>query len=410
MKANNGMLQRARVVMVMGTRPEAIKMIPIIQQLRRRTDVFDPVVVLTAQHRQMLDQVLSAFSVEPNFDMNLMRENQSLNELKARVLMSMDVMLRETRPDVLLVQGDTTTAFAAAMAAFNNRIPVAHVEAGLRSYDYQNPFPEEANRRLTSIITDIHLAPTPLAQQNLHNEGVQEDRIVVTGNTVVDALMTLGNVALNQEYQSLSKIPFDGHRMVLVTSHRRESWGNDLHNICLALRDLVKAFPDVIVVYPVHMNPNVRRTVMATLQDADRIFLVEPLDYMTFIGLMQKAYVILTDSGGVQEEAPTFRKPLLVLRNVTERPEAFQAGLSKVIGTSRDVIFREASHLLTDESAYRSMSSGANPYGDGKAAERIAETLQNWWYGRNPLLQPDRMFQPLSHPHRSSRQVGVAAE
>lgn len=342
--------------------------------------------------------------------MNLMRENQSLNELKARVLMSMDVMLRETRPDVLLVQGDTTTAFAAAMAAFNNRIPVAHVEAGLRSYDYQNPFPEEANRRLTSIITDIHLAPTPLAQQNLHNEGVQEDRIVVTGNTVVDALMTLGNVALNQEYQSLSKIPFDGHRMVLVTSHRRESWGNDLHNICLALRDLVKAFPDVIVVYPVHMNPNVRRTVMATLQDADRIFLVEPLDYMTFIGLMQKAYVILTDSGGVQEEAPTFRKPLLVLRNVTERPEAFQAGLSKVIGTSRDVIFREASHLLTDESAYRSMSSGANPYGDGKAAERIAETLQNWWYGRNPLLQPDRMFQPLSHPHRSSRQVGVAAE
>lgn len=371
-------------------------MAPVVHALRRRDDMFETIVIATAQHRRMLDQVLSIFRITPDVDLDLMRDNQSLSGLASRVLTTVDATLDDLRPHLLMVQGDTTTALATAVAAFHREVPVAHVEAGLRSHDLRNPFPEEMNRRLTSVLTSIHFSPTPLARRELERENIPSARIVVTGNTVVDALQQLLQEPVNWRETPLESIAWEGRRLLVVTSHRRESWGQDLENTCLALRDLVEHFPDLLVVYPVHLNPNVRKTVMRLLAGTERIHLTEPLDYLTFIGLMRRSHLILTDSGGVQEEAPTLGKPLLVLRKLTERPEAFQAGLSKVVGNSREAIVAEARRLLEDDNAYRAMISSDNPFGDGRAAERIVLALDRWASGQTPLLNPLEQFAPPS--------------
>jgi len=328
----------------------------------------------------------------PDMDLDLMQPNQSLAELTARVVTATSAALSERRVDLLVVQGDTTTAFAAALAAFYLKIPVAHIEAGLRSHDTKNPFPEEVNRRLASVVARIHLAPTRLARENLLDERVPSGDIAITGNTVVDSLRFLLDAPFSFEGTPVAALPLKGQRIVLVTSHRRESWGRDLESICLALKDVVEAFPDVSVVYPVHLNPNVGATVNRILAGAERIHLTTPLDYLTFVNLLKRSHLILTDSGGVQEEAPTLRKPLLLLRQVTERPEAFELGLARVVGTSREAIFRETRRLLTDSAAYDAMTKGENPYGDGRAGERIAEALCRWARGQTPLLTPDQEF------------------
>lgn len=378
----------------MGTRPEAIKMAPVVQALHQRPERFETIVVATAQHRLMLDQVMAIFRIRPDIDLDLMRPDQSLSELAARVLTTMDATLRELQPDLLLVQGDTTTVLATTLAAFHLDMPVGHVEAGLRSHDLRNPFPEEMNRRLASVVTALHLAPTPLAADELRQERIERARIAVTGNTVVDALHQLLREPFDPAATPLAGLPLSEGRLLVVTSHRRESWGRDLESTCLALRDLVERFPDLQVVYPVHLNPNVRKTVIELLGEAGRIHLTEPLDYFTFVNLMRRCHLILTDSGGVQEEAPTLGKPLLVLRKLTERPEAFHAGLSKVVGNVREAIVAEASRLLEDPAAYRAMVSAENPFGDGQAAQRIVRALERWSEGKTPLLTPGEEFRP----------------
>ena len=389
-------MDRLVVAVVIGTRPEAIKMAPVIYALKKRESEFRCVVISTAQHRHMLDQVLNVFNIQVDVDLDLMRPNQSLNGLTARVFEAIDSTLSQIPLDFLLVQGDTTTAFAAALAAFHRNIPAGHVEAGLRSHDLGNPFPEEANRRLASVVASVHFAPTALARDNLVDEGIPREKIALTGNTIVDAVGILLDMPAAGEFP-LVNIPLNGDRLLLVTSHRRESWGTELENICDALLELAHSFPDVRVVYPVHLNPNVRQTVEAMLGGRDRIHLVPPLDYFAFAQLMRRSYLILTDSGGVQEEAPAFRKPVLVLRKVTERPEASLMGLARIVGTSKEKIVREASRLLSDPAAYRAMCDGDNPYGDGHAAERIVEAISRCFAGVLPLLDPSEEFQmPLS--------------
>ena len=387
---------KKRIAVIMGTRPEAIKMSPVVQALKKRSDELETLVISTGQHREMLDQVLALFNIKPDVDMNIMQPNQTLTSLTARVMSESQRVLAELKPDLLLVQGDTTTVFAAAVAAFYLKIPVGHVEAGLRSNDLYNPYPEEVNRKLTSIVTNIYFPPTKLARDNLLQEGVPRERIVVTGNTVIDALYSLLNKPYDLQNSPLAKIPFDRHRVLLVTSHRRESLGEDLVNTCQALKELVNRFPDLLVVYPVHLNPNVRGTVYNLLAGVPRILLLEPLDYLNFIQLMRRSHLILTDSGGVQEEAPSLHKPLLVIRRVTERPEAFQAGLARIIGNTREKITWEVSRLLTDEAAYEAMSTGVNPFGDGNASGRIAEAVFNWASGKRELLSQERQFKPAS--------------
>lgn len=391
---------KKRIAVIMGTRPEAIKMSPVVHALRKRSGALETLVISTGQHRQMLDQVLSLFHITPDVDMHIMQPDQTLADLTARVLVDSRKVFAEIKPDLLLVQGDTTTVFAAALAAFYFKIRVGHVEAGLRSHDLYNPFPEELNRRLTSIVTDMYFPPTMLARSNLLQEGVRPEQIVVTGNTVIDALYSLLNRPYSLADSPLKNIPFEGHHILLVTSHRRESLGEDLAHTCEAIKDLVARFPDLLVVYPVHLNPNVRNTVYKLLANVPRVHLLDPLDYLNFINLMQRSYIILTDSGGVQEEAPSLHKPLLVIRRVTERPEAFEAGLSRVIGNAREHIVSEVSRLLTDEHAYQAMSTGANPYGDGHAAERIAKAVVNWARKRPALLSQDNQFKPHYIPKR----------
>ncbi len=390
------MAKRLSVAVVIGTRPEAIKMAPVIYRLKKREPEFKCVVISTAQHRHMLDQVLEVFDIRVDIDLNLMCPNQTLNRLAARIFVAVDDALTRVSPDFLLVQGDTTTAFAAAVAAFHRKIPVGHVEAGLRSRDLNNPFPEEANRRLISVVAEMHFAPTSMAVDNLLETGVPRSKIALTGNTVVDAVEMFLSLSSAKD-GALSGLSLNGHRLLLVTSHRRESWGADLENICSALLELTQAFPDVRVVYPVHMNPNVRQTVQAMLGGRERIHLTAPLDYLTFARLMRRSYLILTDSGGVQEEAPAFRKPVLVLRKITERPEASLLGLAKVVGTSKETIVREASRLLADSAAYEAMREGENPYGDGRAAERILDAISRHFAGMSPPLEKAEEFRsPLS--------------
>src|SRR5579864_9178275 len=383
---------KKRIGIVFGTRPDAIKMAPVVFELRRQSSEFDPVVISTGQHRQMLDQVLLTFDVHADIELDLMRHNQTLSELSCRILTAMDSLLCERPLDCLLVQGDTTTAFAAALAAFYRKVRVAHVEAGLRSRNLLQPWPEEANRRLAAVVTGLHFAPTPLSRDNLLAEAIPAEEVVVTGNTIVDSVEKPHEMeAFNHPLPE--GIPDDGAPIVLVTSHRRESWGTELENICNAILELAEVFPHIRVVYPVHMNPNVSGTVQTMLGNRDRIHLIPPVGYLQFLSLLCRCYLVLTDSGGVQEEAPIFHKPVLVLRQVTERPEASLMGMAKVVGTSREAIVLEASRLLGNEFAYKNMTTGECPYGDGRAAPRIATALSRWLEGELPVLHDSEQFQ-----------------
>lgn len=358
-----------KIICVIGTRPEAIKMAPVILALKHQPWV-DVRVLATAQHRQMLDQVLAFFGITADIDLNIMRPNQALTELTARLLLEVDEVLLREKPDVVLVQGDTTTVMAVALACFYHRIPIGHVEAGLRTWDMQNPFPEEANRVIAGKLAKWHFAPTEGSRQNLLREGVLDADILVTGNTVIDALLM---TAARDLELGIELDP--SKRMVLVTSHRRENFGEPFHNVCRALRTLAERNPDVQFLYPVHPNPNVKDVAEAMLGSIPNFILCAPLDYAPFVAAMKRAYLILTDSGGVQEEAPALGKPVLVLRDETERPEAVELGVVKLVGPNYDRIVSEAQCLLDDEVAYRAMARGISPYGDGQAAGRIVTTL-----------------------------------
>lgn len=381
-----------KVALIFGTRPEAIKLAPIVLALRQRGSVGCRVCV-TAQHREMLDQVLDAFDISPDEDLNIMRPNQSLASLTARAIEGIDAYLRRDKPDLVVVQGDTTTTFVAALAAFYNNVPTAHVEAGLRTKNLKSPWPEEANRVLTSQLADIHFAPTESSRRNLLREGIPAERIYVTGNTVIDALlMARDRIRTGRpEVPGIDAALFDrdsSRKAVLITGHRRESFGEGFMSICRAIKELARRFPDVDFVYPVHLNPNVRSVVTSALGVRDgveafgNIHLIDPLPYLPFVALMDRATIVLTDSGGIQEEAPSLGKPVLVMRKTTERPEAVEAGTAKLVGTATDDIVREVSVLLGDESAYRAMSKAVNPYGDGRATERIVDVI-SWWFSRD---------------------------
>lgn len=367
-----------KVLTVFGTRPEAIKMAPLVQALAA-DQRFEAKVCVTGQHREMLDQVLELFCIEPAFDLNIMKPGQDLTDVTAGILQGMKHVFVQFRPDVVLVHGDTATTFAASLAAYYQQIPVGHVEAGLRTGNLYSPWPEEANRKLTGALAAFHFAPTDTSKENLRREGVSASRIVVTGNTVIDALLEVVNkldrdAALQQFGQQFSFLAQD-RRIVLVTGHRRESFGGGFERICQALAATALSFPKVDVVYPVHLNPNVREPVHRLLAGIPNIHLIEPLDYLPFVYLMNRAHIILTDSGGIQEEAPSLGKPVLVMRDTTERPEAVEAGTVRLVGTEVDTITRELRELLTDTTAYQRMSFAHNPYGDGKACQRIADAL-----------------------------------
>jgi len=369
------MKKKIKVLSVIGTRPEAIKMAPVSKELNKYPNDIESVVVSTAQHREMLDQILKVFNIEPDIDLNIMRPNQTLSQITSDVLHGMEKVLREVEPDIMLVQGDTTTIFASSLAAFYCKVPVGHVEAGLRSYDKFNPYPEELNRRLADVLTDYFFAPTDMAKNNLQKEGVPGERIFVTGNTVVDALLYALEVPYELNINGLDELMLKESRILLVTAHRRENWDQPLANICEAFKELVQRYPDLRIVYPVHLNPNVRRTVHTLLNGIQRIHLIEPVDYLAFIHLMKHSHLILTDSGGIQEEAPSLGKPVLVMRKLTERPEAYHAGVAKIVGTEKDSIIREVSLLLDNDEEYRKMSRMVNPYGDGKSAKRIVDVI-----------------------------------
>ncbi len=362
-----------RIALIFGTRPEAIKIAPVALRLKASGN-FAPILVATAQHREMMDQVLSVFGLEPDYDLDIMRPDQSPFEVTARVLARLRPVLERERPDWVVVQGDTTTAFASALTAFYLNLPVAHIEAGLRTYDKYQPFPEELNRHMISVLADLHFAPTERSAQNLLREGVPSGAIRVTGNTVIDALLAIADMPA-PPMPSFVEEPGAG-RLLLVTAHRRENWGEPMHRICIALRRLVERHPDIEVAFAVHPNPRVRSVVREVLGGVGRIHLLEPLDYVAFVHLMKRAYLILTDSGGIQEEAPSLGKPVLVLREVTERPEGVEAGVLKVVGTDVEAIVKEASLLLEDDAAYHAMAQRRNPYGDGRASERIVEALR----------------------------------
>lgn len=378
---------RLRVMTIFGTRPEAVKMAPVVARLRESDD-FTPVVVVTAQHREMLDQVLRIFDIRPDRDLDIMLPEQSLFDISTRALAGLDPVLREFLPAMVLVQGDASSTMLGAMAAFYHRIPVGHVEAGLRTGDKYQPFPEEMNRRLTSVIADLHFAPTAAARAHLLREGLPADRVWITGNTVIDALVEIARRPETDLPPGLP--PLDGRRIVLVTTHRRENWGEPLRQIYLALLDLLERFPDIAVVFSVHRNPAVRRLAEDTLGGHPRAHLIEPPDYAPFIRLMARAYLILSDSGGVQEEAPSLGTPVLVLREVTERPEGIHAGTVELVGTSRERIASRAGRLLADPSAREEMAQARNPYGDGRAAARIVDAMR-YWFGRAP--QPPDEFE-----------------
>ena len=371
-----------RVLSVFGTRPEAIKMAPVVRALKAHPDVFESMVCVSAQHREMLDQVLGVFQLKADFDLDLMTPGQSPADVVARLLERMPRLLREVQPDVLLVQGDTMTTFAAAFAAYLERIPTAHVEAGLRTGNKYHPYPEEMNRVLTTRLAELHFAPTVRAMETLLLEGIPQQDVLLTGNTVIDAL--LATVRPNYQFATPALMALDpAHRMVLLTTHRRESFGGPLESTCAAVRTLVERFEDLDVVIPVHPNPQVKQVVVRKLCDLQRVHLIEPVDYVEFVNLMARAHIILTDSGGVQEEAPSLGKPVLVLREVTERPEGVEAGTAVIVGTDRDKIVRTASELLTSPAAYARMANAVSPYGDGRSSERIADALRERFEARS---------------------------
>lgn len=381
-----------KVLLVFGTRPESIKMAPLVKEFQKYASDFETIVCVTGQHREMLDQVLAIFDIKPNYDLNIMKKGQDLYDVTARVLVGMRDVLTECQPDVVLVHGDTTTSTAAAIAAFYQQIPVGHVEAGLRTHNIYSPWPEEMNRQITGRIATYNFAPTPLSCENLLKEGVDDKKITVTGNTVIDALYWVVNkikndVVLNEELkQILAKVGYDterlvdGRKLVLITGHRRENFGDGFINMCSAIRDLKNKYPEVDFVYPMHLNPNVREAIHEVfgkdLSNLGNMFFIEPLEYLSFIYLMEKATIVLTDSGGIQEEAPGLGKPVLVMRDTTERPEALSAGTVKLVGTNYDKIVNEVCTLLDNEMEYEKMSKAVNPYGDGLACSRIVNYLR----------------------------------
>jgi UDP-N-acetylglucosamine 2-epimerase (non-hydrolysing) len=377
--------KKLKVVGIIGTRPEAIKMVPVLRELRTREDI-DLEVVSTAQHRQMLDQVLNLFGIVPDIDLDIMRPNQSLNEIVHRAVIGLDKVFEECSPDVVLVQGDTTTAFVAALAAFNRRIEVAHIEAGLRSFDRTNPYPEEMNRRLISGVANIHFAPTQKSADNLLREGVRQEEVYLTGNTVVDCLVGIANAGKNTLAQYLpSGFRVNGNRMILITAHRRENLHGPIRELCEAVAGMALMFPKTKFLYPVHMNPKVRDVVFPILSGIPNVALTQPLAYCEFVEAMAASYLILTDSGGVQEEAPSLGKPVLVLRDTTERPEGVALGAAKLIGTERHRIVSETLYLLRDHAEYARMAAFRNPYGDGHAAERTVQgLLHHFGFGPRP--------------------------
>ena len=380
-----------KVLLVFGTRPEAIKMAPLVMELQKQKERIETVVCVTGQHREMLDQVLEIFDIKPDYDLNIMKRGQDLYDVTARVLTGMREVLKEIKPDIVLVHGDTTTSTAAALAAFYQQIPVGHVEAGLRTHNIYSPWPEEMNRLLTGRLATYHFSPTPLSRNNLIKESINDRNIIVTGNTVIDALYWVvdkikNNKELDNELESvLSKAGYDvnrldnGKKLVLITGHRRENFGDGFINMCTAIKDLTIKHPNVDFVYPMHLNPNVRKPIHEVfgedLSGLKNMFFIEPLEYLSFVYLMEKSSIVLTDSGGIQEEAPGLGKPVLVMRDTTERPEALDAGTVKLVGTDYNKIVNEVSSLIDDKAAYEKMSKAVNPYGDGLACGRIVNAL-----------------------------------
>lgn len=381
------------VLLVFGTRPEAIKMAPLVKEFQKQTEYFKTIVCVTGQHREMLDQVLSIFNIVPDYDLNIMKQGQDLYDVTSRVLLGMRDVLKEVKPDIVLVHGDTTTSTAAALAAFYRQIPVGHVEAGLRTHNIYSPWPEEMNRLITSRIATYNFSPTPLSCRNLLDERISKKTIIVTGNTVIDALYWVVDKIKNEESlkrklaNELIKYGYDtarlesGKRMVLITGHRRENFGDGFIHICAAIKHLIEKYPDVDFIYPMHLNPNVRRPIHEVfgedLSKLNNIFFIEPLEYLSFVFLMEKSAIVLTDSGGIQEEAPGLGKPVLVMRDTTERPEALEAGTVKLVGTDYDTIVSNVSILLDEPETYHRMSLAVNPYGDGKACSRIVDFLKS---------------------------------
>ena len=360
-----------KVMSIFGTRPEAIKMAPLVKELERRKEI-ESIVCVTAQHREMLDQVLNTFDIKPDYDLNIMKQGQSLADVTTRALVGLEEVIKEVKPDIVLVHGDTTTTFAGALAAFYNQVAIGHVEAGLRTYDKYSPYPEEMNRQMVDRLSDMYFAPTEISKDNLLKENIDESKIYITGNTAIDAMST--TVDENYTHPELDWINA-GERMILLTAHRRENLGEPMRHIFRAIKRVVDEFSDVKVIYPIHMNPRVREVANEVFGDADRVKLIEPLEVFDFHNFQNKSYIILTDSGGIQEEAPSLGKPVLVLRDTTERPEGIKAGTLKLVGTDEDVIYEETKKLLLDKKEYEKMSKASNPYGDGHASERIVDAI-----------------------------------
>ena len=376
--------KKCRVITVFGTRPEAVKMAPVVKELQNHPDEIEPIICITAQNREMLDQVLDAFKITPDIDLDLMKHDQSLAQLTARIFTDLDPVLKKVQPDWLLVQGDTTTVMAAALLGYYNQIKVGHVEAGLRTHDKWQPFPEEINRRLAGVVADLHFAPTENNRQNLRQEGVPDDHIRVTGNTAIDALHMISQQPVPAEAAKLleqARVKPGNRRLVLVTAHRRENFGEPIRDICTALRQIAEHYQDEItLIYPVHLNPNIQKPVYEALSDVDNILLLPPMDYLPLVHLMKHTTLILTDSGGIQEEAPSLGIPTLVLRERTERQEGVKAGTLKLVGTDPQRIFSETQRLLDDPASYAEMAGAVNPYGDGHAAEQIVSALLQTWH------------------------------
>lgn len=359
-----------KVMTVFGTRPEAIKMAPVVKELEKREEI-ESIVCVTAQHREMLDQVLETFDIKPKYDLNIMKKGQTLSEITTRALVGLEDVIKKEQPDIVLVHGDTSTTFAGALAAFYNQVNIGHVEAGLRTYDKYSPYPEEMNRQMVSCLADMHFAPTQLSANNLIAEGRNKENIYITGNTAIDAMGT----TVNNDYQNEVLDWVGKDRMILMTAHRRENLGEPMRHIFRAVKRIVDEFPDVKVVYPIHLNPKVREIANEVFEGSDRIRLIEPLEVFDFHNFQNKSYIILTDSGGIQEEAPSLGKPVLVLRDTTERPEGIEAGTLKLVGTDEEVIYRETKELLNNQATYDAMSKASNPYGDGKASIRIVDAI-----------------------------------
>jgi UDP-N-acetylglucosamine 2-epimerase (non-hydrolysing) len=385
-----------KVLLVFGTRPEAIKMAPLLKEFKKYPKNFETLVCVTAQHREMLDQVLALFDITPDYDLNLMKQGQDLYDITAKVLLNMRTVLTEVKPDLVLVHGDTTTSTATALAAFYQKIPIAHIEAGLRTHDIYSPWPEEMNRQLTGRIANFNFAPTELSKSNLEKEGIDENKIIITGNTVIDALhMVLHRIEADKNikesiYKNLKVLSLENdtienwvnnkRKLVLITGHRRENFGDGFLNICKAIKELAEKYTEVDFLYPMHLNPNVRKPITEIFGDeasSNNVFFIEPLEYLPFVYLMSKSYLVLTDSGGIQEEAPGIGKPVLVMRNTTERPEGVDAGTVILVGTNKSKIIKEVSNLIESNEKYLKMSQASNPYGDGNASKRIVDFIKN---------------------------------